>query len=465
MHLSECFVALKFRNNKLIVLNGVNGRVDIVEEKFWKKLLLSAKEKNLEWLSPELKHQLEKNQYIYTKKGQEMKLLKKLGKKFQKTNKKNLNIAVNFSEACNLACPYCINVTRRNSLQMTADHLSRIWETIALLIKNGRQIDKEITLFGGEPLRLENYKLVKDFLYKASQKKFKIFIFTNGVTIDKYIDILKKYKQVINGFQITVDGPAEIHDRRRIGRNYPKTFDLISRNIDLLLQNKFHIYLRTNINEQNMPFLPKLSQYIFDKQWFHNKYFFPYLALIISNRETEACQQDPVSERMKFFSQFRKLSLSNPVVEKVYKEDPFNNPASDFLLKAINKKSNKRRFAFCTASGGNSYTFAADGKIHACMAAVGINSFILGTYYPKLSWNKDNLKKWENRLSTRMSKCQKCPLVFICAGNCALSSYTQNNDIYNPVCNQAIENLQDFVTFKKDEIWQQLQSKTIQLEK
>lgn len=458
MFTSTYLLPLKFQD-QILLLNGLSGHVDLLREDFWQKLQKSKNNGNFDWLSPNLRQKLLKRQYLFTDKGQEKKIIRQMVNKWQKSAGKTLAVTINFSEACNLACPYCINKTRRNSLQMTTNQLDQIWKTLALLKQDGYKITNEITLFGGEPLRLENYKLVDYFLQKAKQNKCKIFVITNGVTIDKYLYLLKKYKRLINGFQITLDGPAEIHDQRRIGKDYPKTFDLISKNIDLLLKNKFSVSLRSNIDRQNLLSLPQLAQYIINKKWPKNPFFKAYLALVINNRP-EACNQGPQAERMKFIKEFKRLSLANPAIKKVYKEDPFYDNACQFLFNALNKKPNTRKFAYCMSSGNNSLTFAADGSIYACMASVGIDSFRLATYFPKFAWDSVNWKRWRNRLPTKMQKCRKCPLVFICAGNCALDAYEQNRDIYSPVCTRALENLQEFVAIYQDKIGQLLKPKT-----
>ena len=52
-----------------------------------------------------------------------------------------------------------------------------------------------------------------------------------------------------------------------------------------------------------------------------------------------------------------------------------------------------------------------------------------------------------------MNKCRKCPLVFVCGGNCPLHAYEKYKDINKTVCYGGIKDLQEFAKLNKDEIF------------
>ena len=306
-------------------------------------------------------------------------------------------------------------------------------------------------MFGGEPLMLSNKDLFSYFLKKIKANDYKLYVFTNGVTIEKYLDIFKRYKKQIEAFQITIDGPREIHDKLRVGKDYPKTFTLITNNIDKLLKLRFKINLRTNISKDNFTYLPGFAKFIARKKWNKYKHFSSHIALIDNNTKDCSCINNPKSQSVKYIKKFREMAKKNPELS-LYKEENLYDDSQEFVMKIIKKRHNYPKITYCMSCGGKSLTYAADGKIYSCMASVGIDEFCLGEYYPKLLWNKTNLKKWKNRLSINMKKCKKCPLVFICGGNCPLNSYNKYNDIYTPFCANAKKNLEEFVQLNEDRI-------------
>ena len=53
-----------------------------------------------------------------------------------------------------------------------------------------------ISLYGGEPLLISNYSIIENVLDFASLYKLEVRIVTNGTTISKFKDLLKKYDNV-----------------------------------------------------------------------------------------------------------------------------------------------------------------------------------------------------------------------------------------------------------------------------
>lgn len=453
-------ISLKKRDF-ILLLNGLNGHVELLSTSLWNRLQQAVKEKEFSNFPPKLIKTFQKRNLLIASKEKERQLFNRLAKKLEGsvTKSKKLCITINFTEDCNLACSYCFNRFYRKKIQMTLPQLERVLATLEELKQKGYQPDKIIHLCGGEPLMAENFFLLEHLLRKLSKSQYKLFIITNGVTLEKYFDLFSSHRSLIDGFQITLDGPATIHDKRRIGKKYPKTFSLIAHGIDLLLKNNFKVSIRSNINEDNLPFLPELATFIVKKGWSAKKNCRPYLSLIFNN-QVKYCKNNPVSQTGNFIRQFRKLSKENHQLA-IYKEEDFYSEPQRFLSNVLKRKRNYPSIGLCMSAGGQSLTFAADGKMYACIVSGGIEAFCLGRYFPKLAWDK-NLSLWKNRLSTKIPKCRKCPLVFVCSGNCSFEAYEQNGNINFPACHRAIENLQEFVDLNQDKIFKFVKTSTAQ---
>src|SRR5258705_12730382 len=124
-----------------------------------------------------------------------------------------LQLIMNTTEKCNLGCPYC---NQDFHLQKMSRELT---EGIVKLVK--RRMDAglktfEFELFGGEPLAAWD---VVEFLVRRlfevcreSGTHLQGSVTTNGVLLNKpKLDLLVAHGA--SGFQITLDGPQQIHDR------------------------------------------------------------------------------------------------------------------------------------------------------------------------------------------------------------------------------------------------------------
>ncbi|GAI95132.1 unnamed protein product, partial [marine sediment metagenome] len=160
-------------------------------------------------------------------------------------------------------------------------------KTLDYAINAAEEISKEksgkvdsVELFGGEPLLLRNKPLLKKIFKFAKEKDAPITIITNGVMAKDFTDILLPVKEKIKMLQITVDGPPEIHDKRRKYPSGKGSFGKISESIDSLLKNNINTNVRVNIDNTNIEYLPDLYEYISKKNWIKNPDFNIMLALV-----------------------------------------------------------------------------------------------------------------------------------------------------------------------------------------
>jgi sulfatase maturation enzyme AslB (radical SAM superfamily) len=130
-----------------------------------------------------------------------------------------------------------------------------------------------IMMFGGEPLL--DIDLFTD-LYDAIESKeideiqktqllqsftIKSPLITNGTLIEKYIDLFKKYKIVL---QISIDGPKELNDIQRIYKDGRSSFDDVMRNVDLCIENDLNWSIHGAITARSFSYIPALFSFYWD---------------------------------------------------------------------------------------------------------------------------------------------------------------------------------------------------------
>lgn len=161
-------------------------------------------------------------------------------------------VYLTFSLKCNLSCVYCVQHTAKlNDHLMSEDEIYNQYCTIINKLKNNYS-KIEVILYGGEPLLLKNYSLVEKMLLYLENEKIPLRIITNGVLLNVYIDMLRKYPY-LQEITITIDGSKDIHDSRRKLSNGKGTYNIIIDNLILALNHlSTSITIRVNLDQQNI---------------------------------------------------------------------------------------------------------------------------------------------------------------------------------------------------------------------
>lgn len=143
---------------------------------------------------------------------------------------------------CQLSCAYCFeNGTNRKGM-MEQDVLDATIVWLDSYFSTHTLERFKVVLFGGEPLlgrKIIEKAMPKFFtLAKKYELRFSTELVSNGELLaNKFAKFLKAYSW--NRVQITLDGPKEVHDSIRFGKNGRPTFDVILNNIKMVLQNDY----------------------------------------------------------------------------------------------------------------------------------------------------------------------------------------------------------------------------------
>lgn len=175
-------------------------------------------------------------------------------KNHEAENQSSYKLIVLPTFACNFNCWYCVQNHKGDF--MTEEVVRRVCEHVTYVIKEKHITSLNIEWFGGEPL----LGFVKSMVpISAHAKKmcmesgipYSSTITTNGYLIDK--SMLKKMRELnFLGFQITLDGIREFHDKIRVAPS-KSSFDIILERVNWICEvlEEASVKLRINYDDKN----------------------------------------------------------------------------------------------------------------------------------------------------------------------------------------------------------------------
>lgn len=316
----------------------------------------------------------------------------------QKYNRDFMILTIAPTMDCNFDCHYCFETRDKGIIHQAVE--DRI---ITLIQNNITKLRKlRINWFGGEPL------LAKDNIISLTQKIKNICdnnevivefsIITNGFCIDKKVCcFFSKYK--FKNIQITLDGPKDIHDNKRILRNGQGTYDVIIRNLKLLRQFKVPTSIRVNVDKTNWD---RINDLILDIKNNGLTAINLYLGHILPYNSDDSGENTCFTKK-----EFAKIEI---IFSKLLEENGFFNF----------KKYPIPRGNYCCADHINSFVINYDGFLYKCYSDIGNKSLACGNIL-SLEKSYDNLSNtlkyinWGNELS---QKCKVCKILPLCMGGC-----------------------------------------------
>ena len=407
------------QDEKAVLFNGLAGTIDVVSLRIGK--LLNESRNNPEVLSRSefdgIRPTLEKRFHITSKTVNDERLFcSKLAEHYE-AEQSSLYGAGHFvilpTYSCNFRCPYCYEHSVMSSdLYGDSSGLmtTKQVENIFTIMSSFPYVEEkaQIEIFGGEPLFKKTLSIVRTIVDCAQSAKRTISATTNGYELDLFEDCLGREK--ISTLCITVDGPAEIHDRRRITSTGKGTFEKIISNIGMALEKGVDVRLRSNVDATNIDsYLPLLRSFG-ELGFLDNEHFSVAYGLVKSLPGVKLA--NGISE-VDFFAYLQEqtdnkklLSIAMQAGEDGMLTDLINNPVA----------ATKTRF--CGAVG-SSYFFSPDNRIYVCSEVIGQEMYSVGWYDAELHIDEAAISRWRKRKMPHIKECLDCPLIFICSGGCA----------------------------------------------
>lgn len=347
------------------------------------------------------------------------------------TDEIQLFFITNYS--CNFACSYCYQDQYKNPADELRKEVIDAFFTYIRKEFPGRK--KYITVFGGEPLLpgTKQMKLIEYLIESSNKESLDLCFVTNGYSLPTYTNILRRGR--IREIQVTLDGTADVHNKRRYLKGGAGTFDKVVQGIDSCLENAFPVNLRMVIDKDNIENLPGLARFAIDKGWTKNPLFKTQIG---RNYELHHCQSAPdkLFSRISLYEYISRLVKEHPYILEFYK------PAysiTKFL--AENGTLPEPLFDSCPACK-TEWALDYTGKIYPCTATVGKSDECLGTFFPDIVLKRELAEEWQNRDITSIKECRDCNLMLSCGGGCGSVAKNKNGALCSPDCRPVKELLE-----------------------
>lgn len=296
------------------------------------------------------------------------------------------------TEKCNFRCTYCYEDYEMG--RMTVDVIARVKAFLDQRVSNLDYL--HISWFGGEPLVAKDIVLdISSHVFALTKKypelKYSSMMTTNAYTLT--ITLLSELVKVgVSSYQISLDGPREVHDTTRLRADGKGSFDRIWANL-LDIRNSsepVQITLRVHYDPYKLYYMDQLIRDI-QHEFIHDKRFSVFFKSIER-------LGGPNDNKIKVMSKEEKKEAQNYLYKKLY--------GSDFIMP-------ENEPVVCYASKPNSLTIRADGSIGKCTVALSDKRNTIGLLRAdgSLEINTNRLAPWVRGFSTLDLNALACPLV------------------------------------------------------
>ena len=329
--------------------------------------------------------------------------------------------------ACNMKCVYCYEGgLTDDSKIMTFDVTKQTLNWICRQIRNDECRVLDITFFGGEPLLNTKslFFLADELGHYAKLFGIRTFFYvvTNGtqITLD-----LARHLQAhgINGLQITIDGPEQVHNSMRPMRNNQGSFGLIMNNLENIFTYvpEFRVTLNINVSQENYSSIFNLLTYLSEKKF--NQYCkINFNTIMAGNHSSNQNNPDfSLRETVKLAASQR-ISLYKDAIKLGFK---------------VNVKSLLRTGA-CVNKKENSFVIDPRGKIYKCPTGVGVDDFLIGTVGDSDTAIKNRQSKFIKLETWNDPVCLDCCYLPLCLGGCRFLSFIKTDRMNERFCQKEI---------------------------
>jgi uncharacterized protein len=319
-----------------------------------------------------------------------------------------LHLTLMPTEKCNFRCVYCYEDFSRG--RMSAEVAHSIVSYVRHQAANLRSLT--VTWFGGEPLTA--FDLVEEVSHqlleicRANRVQYSANMTTNGYLLNKQL-LQRCFLAKISWFQITLDGPARIHDTLRVLAGGGGTFDTILANLRDMRdeQGEFHVRIRVNFSAATMRYVPEFLKFMGSEFGGDPRYSIYFRA--VGNwggkrdRPVEICDQATADDHE---IRFMSLALHEGFGLEAWKQSmqPFGS--------------------VCYAADPRSFVIGSDGTIYKCTVAFDDPRNQVGTVAcdGSLEIDEELLALWTLSEEEPDETCRLCAFRPACLGRvCPLS--------------------------------------------
>jgi len=330
---------------------------------------------------------------------------------------------------CNFRCAYCYENFKKGKMKPEAQKVLLEW--VDERLKSARVFN--VAWFGGEPLMALNVMRSLTAEFKKICKRRRAS-YVPGITTNGYFmipKVIREFKDLgIKVVQLTIDGPPETHDKRRVLADGRPTFHKIMKNLVSLceMMPKIEVKIRVNYDPDSFDRIPELFPMIPD--------------VVCSKSEIYFRQAFPAPKWWDKNAPSKKTSVERGTVQLNYMD--LQKKAQEHGFKVFVSNYSPQA-GYCEADYANHFVIDPDCNIHKCTVAFDEEHKIGHIDSDgKVRINVPLMAKWIVRDVTARDICRKCKILPLCMGGCGFSTLCSiNKDICSTVNNEkmTIDNL------------------------
>lgn len=337
---------------------------------------------------------------------------------------------------CNLGCAYCFVCGAKHTDTITAARdiknclfTQEVLEAAFQFIDRKRGRTSSISFFGGEPFLLRNKPIVEKVTAYAVTRDMPLSAITNGTEVSHYLDVLQHFTNL----QITLDGPADIHNTSRPYKSGAPSFDRIIANLELLMRHTdVFVQLRCNLDRRSMNRYEAMAEELASYIWFNKERISIYGSPIVDN---EGVFPHVFTSGREFIDSAKTYIKDKERLLQLMERFAF--PIASLSSPGQNAKNTQRGFLrpsihFCSSEIATAI-LSPDGYLYACLELVANPQYSIGRFYPDITETKQ-AETWHNRSILTIRQCRTCKYALVCSGGCASKSFHKNGDMYKVTC-------------------------------
>jgi uncharacterized protein len=412
--------------NSVVLVNSLSGAIDEVTLECYRDLVE-------ERLDPEMESYLSLRGHLtQLNEDEEKDLALELWAELDKSARARAAVVICPSMDCNFRCTYCFERPLQSRIDagflepgkvnMNVGQVKKIFQAFPALVERHTSIRNTITLFGGEPLWARNYAVVAEIVQQARSLGHTVSAITNGFELSRFCELLGP--NGIGFIQVSLDGPASIHDQLRPTVAGGGTFDKILRELESVVDIQgLQVQIRMNYDSRNLEKTPELLQLLSDRGIIGRSNVAFHANLISMNHAHES----------KDYKTLKLLPILSGQLQDIELDCYTSGLRRDFVSALTGQSPLKHKAHFCAATSGM-YVFCPDRQIYACWEGIGEENSRLGSYDPTLNFDEAGMSRWHRRNALAMPACQTCSHLFMCGGGCAIHALERTGEINTSEC-------------------------------
>lgn len=389
----DSFIAFNARSGAIAVMDADNFRTYC---SILAKLSTANGDSQLTEDESALLKQLEFGKFAYAGSQDEVESLK-FQHGLSRFDMTTLGMVIAPTMACNMACQYCFEPNKVG--KMSKDVQDAIYSYVEKQADSLKNFD--ICWYGGEPLLgldvIES--LTTRFVDLSRQKNFRYTstMISNGYLMTpQVVDKLVSLK--VSMVQVTLDGPARIHNVKRPLKNGKVSFEQILSNVAYAV-DKLMITIRINVDRD------------FDSETIEE--------LLLELKAAGLERKVGV-----YFGQLEPAtSVCSNIADNCYSNPDFSAVEIDYFQLLLKhhfriEKLPQPTSAFCMAQRANAFLIDPEGELYRCFNYVGDPDRSMGNIHYPIQYGHANFTRLFDFNPFENKKCRECNILPICFGGC-----------------------------------------------